>query len=48
MRITHWINGKPSGAPTDRTAKVYDPATGVVSGLVDLASTEIVDRSRTA
>jgi malonate-semialdehyde dehydrogenase (acetylating)/methylmalonate-semialdehyde dehydrogenase len=45
MRITHWINGKPSGAPTDRTAKVYDPATGVVSGLVDLASVEIVDET---
>jgi len=42
-RISHWIGGKAWDAPAGRTAEVTDPATGVVTGLVDLASVAEVD-----
>ncbi|MFI6326144.1 CoA-acylating methylmalonate-semialdehyde dehydrogenase [Nonomuraea sp. NPDC050556] len=41
-RVNHWINGAPfEGA--GRTADIYNPASGVVSGQVALASVEDVD-----
>jgi malonate-semialdehyde dehydrogenase (acetylating)/methylmalonate-semialdehyde dehydrogenase len=44
-RITHRIGGKPwTGTPV-RTGEVYDPATGAVTGLVDLASPAEVDEA---
>jgi malonate-semialdehyde dehydrogenase (acetylating)/methylmalonate-semialdehyde dehydrogenase len=42
-RITHWIGGRPWAARPGRQGDVYDPATGVVSGRVDFASTADVD-----
>ena len=42
-RITHWIGGKQYTGPADRTAQVYDPATGQVTGAVDLADGDVVD-----
>jgi malonate-semialdehyde dehydrogenase (acetylating)/methylmalonate-semialdehyde dehydrogenase len=42
-RITHWIDGKPFGGISDRSADVYDPATGRVAAQVDLADTETTD-----
>ncbi len=42
-RITHWIDGKPAESVPERSADVYDPATGVVTGRVDLASAAEVD-----
>ncbi|HLU31542.1 MAG TPA: CoA-acylating methylmalonate-semialdehyde dehydrogenase [Acidimicrobiia bacterium] len=44
-RITHWIDGQLFTGPPDRTAEVYDPATGEVTGLVDLADESVVDRA---
>lgn len=44
-RITHWIDGQLYTGPPDRTAEVYDPATGEVTGLVDLADESVVDRA---
>ncbi len=44
--ITHWISGKPwSGTEQQapRQGEVYDPSTGRVAGLVDLASPAEVD-----
>ncbi len=43
QRITHWIDGKPFGGTTERSGEVFDPATGQVSGLVDLADVATVD-----
>ena len=43
QRITHWIDGKPFGGTTERSSGVFDPATGQVSGQVDLADTATVD-----
>jgi malonate-semialdehyde dehydrogenase (acetylating)/methylmalonate-semialdehyde dehydrogenase len=40
--ITHWINGQSYSGQSQRTANVFDPATGTVSGVVDLASTSVV------
>jgi malonate-semialdehyde dehydrogenase (acetylating)/methylmalonate-semialdehyde dehydrogenase len=40
-RITHWIGGKPWDGHADRVGGVYDPATGVVTGAVDLASADV-------
>ncbi len=37
--VTHWINGKPWTGTAARRGDVYNPATGVVSGTVDFAST---------
>ena len=42
-RITHWIDGKPWGGVAERTGKVYDPATGQVTGNVDFATDADVD-----
>jgi len=42
-RITHWIDGKPFGGTTERSGDVYDPATGLVTGAVDLADDATVD-----
>ena len=42
-RLSHWIDGCPWEGPLDRTAEVTDPATGQVTGHVDLASVADVD-----
>jgi malonate-semialdehyde dehydrogenase (acetylating)/methylmalonate-semialdehyde dehydrogenase len=42
-RITHWIDGKPFGGTTERAGDVFDPATGQVTGRVDLADVATVD-----
>jgi malonate-semialdehyde dehydrogenase (acetylating)/methylmalonate-semialdehyde dehydrogenase len=42
-RITHWIDGKPFGGTTERSGDVFDPATGQVTGAVDLADDATVD-----
>ena len=42
-RLSHWIDGCPWEGPSDRTAEVTDPATGQVTGHVDLASVADVD-----
>jgi malonate-semialdehyde dehydrogenase (acetylating)/methylmalonate-semialdehyde dehydrogenase len=41
-RITHWIDGKPWGGVAERSGEVFDPATGVVSGRVDFASSVVM------
>src|SRR6476660_887714 len=41
--ITHRIGGKPWTGTSERQGDVYDPATGVVSGRVDFASTADMD-----
>jgi malonate-semialdehyde dehydrogenase (acetylating)/methylmalonate-semialdehyde dehydrogenase len=40
--INHWIGGRPAPGRSGRTGPVYNPATGVQTGAVDLASTEEV------
>jgi malonate-semialdehyde dehydrogenase (acetylating)/methylmalonate-semialdehyde dehydrogenase len=35
--ITHWVGGKPTAGLSSRTAPVFNPATGAVSGQVVLA-----------
>jgi malonate-semialdehyde dehydrogenase (acetylating)/methylmalonate-semialdehyde dehydrogenase len=42
-RIPHWIDGRGWEAPSVRTAEVTNPATGEVTGHVDLASVAEVD-----
>jgi malonate-semialdehyde dehydrogenase (acetylating)/methylmalonate-semialdehyde dehydrogenase len=42
-RITHWIDGKPFGGPTERSGDVFDPATGELTGQVDLADVATTD-----
>ena len=42
-RITHLIGHEYWTGASERTAPVYNPATGTVSGHVDLASKELVD-----
>jgi malonate-semialdehyde dehydrogenase (acetylating) / methylmalonate-semialdehyde dehydrogenase len=42
-RISHWIDGKPFGGVSDRSARVHNPATGQVTGQVDLADVATVD-----
>ena len=42
-RIPHWIGGTRVDGTSGRTGPVYNPATGVQSGAVDLASVEEVD-----
>jgi malonate-semialdehyde dehydrogenase (acetylating) / methylmalonate-semialdehyde dehydrogenase len=37
-RISHWINGAVTTGTSGRTSPVYNPATGLQSGEVDLAS----------
>ncbi len=43
--ITHWINGQSYAGQSQRTANVFDPATGKVSGVVDLASAAVVNEA---
>jgi len=42
-RISHWIGGLPVEGTSGRTSPVFNPATGVQTGAVDLASAEEVD-----
>jgi malonate-semialdehyde dehydrogenase (acetylating)/methylmalonate-semialdehyde dehydrogenase len=42
-RINHWIDGRESTGTSGRTAPVFNPATGLQSGEVDLASAAEVD-----
>ena len=44
-RVTHWINGQLWEGASGRTGEVYDPATGQVARVVDLAETETVDQA---
>ncbi|MGD9956682.1 MAG: CoA-acylating methylmalonate-semialdehyde dehydrogenase [Candidatus Nanopelagicales bacterium] len=44
-RISHWIDGKPFGGVAERTGDVFDPATGVLTGRVDFATTEVMDEA---
>ncbi|MCC5949325.1 MAG: CoA-acylating methylmalonate-semialdehyde dehydrogenase [Nitriliruptoraceae bacterium] len=44
-RITHFIDGRPVGVDTARTADVFDPATGTVAAQVELADAALVDRA---
>jgi malonate-semialdehyde dehydrogenase (acetylating)/methylmalonate-semialdehyde dehydrogenase len=44
-RISHWIDGKPYGGTTERTGEVFNPATGQVTGRVDLADVATVDQA---
>jgi len=41
--ITHWIDGQRAGGGGGRTAEVFNPATGEVTGLVRLADAATVD-----
>ena len=41
--ITHLIGGSPWNGAAERTSKVYNPATGEVTGELDLASAATVD-----
>ncbi|MGN6325571.1 CoA-acylating methylmalonate-semialdehyde dehydrogenase [Pseudolysinimonas sp.] len=41
--LPHWIGGAETPSSSDRTAPVYDPARGVVTKRVALASTQEVD-----
>ena len=42
-RIPHWIGGRRVDGTSGRSGPVYNPATGVQSGAVDLASVEEID-----
>ncbi|GAA3121206.1 malonate-semialdehyde dehydrogenase (acetylating)/methylmalonate-semialdehyde dehydrogenase [Kribbella aluminosa] len=42
-RITHLVGGSPWTGVSERTGKVYNPATGQVTGELDLASAATVD-----
>ncbi len=42
-RITHWIGGARVGGTSGRTSPVFNPASGIETGAVDLASVEEVD-----
>jgi malonate-semialdehyde dehydrogenase (acetylating) / methylmalonate-semialdehyde dehydrogenase len=42
-RIAHWIGGREHDAPAQRTGDVFDPATGAITGAVDLADAATVD-----
>src|SRR5690349_22256268 len=44
-RITHLIGGTPWTGVSERTSKVYNPATGEVTGELDLASAATVDEA---
>ncbi|GAA3671196.1 malonate-semialdehyde dehydrogenase (acetylating)/methylmalonate-semialdehyde dehydrogenase [Yimella lutea] len=43
-RITHLIGHQEFDGSAERTSEVYNPATGRVTGTLDLASAEVVDR----
>jgi malonate-semialdehyde dehydrogenase (acetylating)/methylmalonate-semialdehyde dehydrogenase len=42
-RITHLVAGSPWTGTSERTSEVFNPATGEVSGTLDLASAALVD-----
>jgi malonate-semialdehyde dehydrogenase (acetylating)/methylmalonate-semialdehyde dehydrogenase len=42
-RISHWLDGSPTPGTSGRTSPVFNPATGIQSGEVDLASLEEVN-----
>jgi malonate-semialdehyde dehydrogenase (acetylating)/methylmalonate-semialdehyde dehydrogenase len=42
-RITHWVGGAPAPGASGRSGPVFNPATGVQSGVVDFASVEEID-----
>ena len=42
-RITHLIDARPWDGTPERTGEVFNPATGEVTGTVDLASADLVD-----
>ncbi|HWC21904.1 MAG TPA: CoA-acylating methylmalonate-semialdehyde dehydrogenase [Flexivirga sp.] len=42
-RITHLIGNKPWDGVADRTSEIYNPATGEVTGALDLADKQLVD-----
>ncbi len=44
-RISHWVGGKVVTGESGRTGPVFDPAVGVQTHEVDLASVEEVDRA---
>jgi malonate-semialdehyde dehydrogenase (acetylating)/methylmalonate-semialdehyde dehydrogenase len=41
-RITHLVGGSPWTGTAERTSEVFNPATGEVSGVLDLASADLV------
>ena len=41
-RITHLIAGSPWEGTAERTSQVFNPATGEVTGILDLASADLV------
>jgi malonate-semialdehyde dehydrogenase (acetylating) / methylmalonate-semialdehyde dehydrogenase len=41
-RITHLIAGAPWSGTAERTSEVFNPATGEVTGVLDLASADLV------
>ncbi|MGX7824576.1 CoA-acylating methylmalonate-semialdehyde dehydrogenase [Actinokineospora sp. 24-640] len=43
MPITHWISGRPWAGAAERSGEVFNPTTGAVSDLVDLAGQSEVD-----
>ncbi|MEO3853430.1 CoA-acylating methylmalonate-semialdehyde dehydrogenase [Acrocarpospora sp. B8E8] len=43
-QVTHWIDGAPAGTP-ERTAPIFNPATGAESGRVFLADVAQVDEA---
>ncbi|MGI8947446.1 MAG: CoA-acylating methylmalonate-semialdehyde dehydrogenase [Ornithinimicrobium sp.] len=47
-RITHWVGGESWRDAPERTAPVTNPATGAVTGHVDLASVHVVDSAVTS
>ena len=47
-RITHLINGAPWEGTAERTSPVFNPATGEQSGVLDLASSDLVGEVVTA
>jgi malonate-semialdehyde dehydrogenase (acetylating)/methylmalonate-semialdehyde dehydrogenase len=42
-QVSHFVDGKPWSEPARRRGELYDPATGQISGHVDLASAREVD-----
>ncbi|MCU4182930.1 CoA-acylating methylmalonate-semialdehyde dehydrogenase [Acidiferrimicrobium sp. IK] len=42
-RISHWIGGRVTAGTSGRSAPVFDPATGDVAAMVDLAGADEVD-----
>ena len=42
-RLTHRVAGRPWEGTAERTSEVFNPATGEVTGTLDLASADLVD-----